>query len=325
MNIAIVGATGLVGREVIKILEEKDLVDGNNITLFASSKSAGKTININGNCHRVKELCNKNINDRFDFAIFTAGSEVSLKWANKFVKNGAWVIDNSSAFRRTKGVPLVVPEINFMPIQKAKIIANPNCSTIGASIPIKILDDLFGVKRIIISTYQAVSGAGQTGVEDLKNGTTNKFKYNIKDNLIPQIDKEINNGYTFEEDKMDFELKKILNNKNLKISATCVRVPITNCHSESVNVECKKEPSVELFKQKICNTKGIKLVDDLKNGQYPMPSLANGGNDILIGRIRKDTSNKNSINFFICFDNLRKGAALNAVQIMEYLIRLKQN
>ena len=216
MNIAIIGATGLVGREILKILIEKGLTKNNKIELFASSKSAGKVIEENGEFYEVKELCKQNLKSHYNFALFSAGASVSRNWASEFIARGAYVIDNSSAFRREIDVPLVVPEVNLQTIQNNKLIANPNCSTIGAVLPIFALSKIGKIKRIIVSTYQAVSGAGQKGVIDLNCGSANKFAYAIKNNLIPQIDVGLENGYTFEEYKMEFELKKIEDNLNFR-------------------------------------------------------------------------------------------------------------
>lgn len=324
MNIAIVGATGLVGRTIINILNEKHLLKNNNIFLYASSKSDGKIIFVDDKQYVVKELDFKNLVSRYDLALFSAGREISLRWAPIFAELGAYVIDNSSAYRRNKNVPLVVPEINFEDINDTKkIISNPNCSTIGASLPIHQLSKIYNIKRIIISTYQAVSGAGQNAVEDLINGTDKKLPYVITNNLIPQIDNPLKNGYTYEEDKMEFELKKILHNQALKISTTCVRVPIVNCHSESINIEFDEIPDVSRVKGILGGVKGICVCDDLNNKKYPMPYFADGQDDIYVGRIRQDTSNSNAINLFISFDNIRKGAALNAVQIAEEIIKNK--
>lgn len=319
MKIAVVGATGLVGREVIKILLDKKLVEEKDITLFASKKSQGKIIKYNDIDLAVKELSKKNIK-KYDYVIFCAGKKVAVDFARIFVERGAVVVDNSSAFRRQKTVPLVVPEVNISKAKGARLISNPNCSTIGVCLPLFYLSKLYSIKRIIVSTYQAVSGAGQQGISDLQNNTNIKFKKGITNNLLPQIDYALDNGYTFEEDKMNFELKKILQNRYLKVSATCVRVPIENCHSESVNVEFETEPDLRKIKKLLSQCKGIKVVDNLKKDIYPTPSIANGRDDVFVGRIRRDISNKNAINFFICFDNVRKGAALNAVQIIEELI-----
>ena len=325
MKIAFIGATGLVGREILKIIHEKKLDKGNEIYLYASNKSDGLLVAYRKNKYKVRELKKDNLESFYDFALFSAGSSVSKVWASEFVSRGAIVIDNSSAFRRNNNIPLIVPEINLKAVKDSKIIANPNCSTIGASLPIYAMSDLYSIKRIIISTYQAVSGAGQAGVNDLANKTKTKFLYQICNNLIPQIDKPLKNGYSFEEDKMEFELKKILNNQLLKVSATCVRVPITNCHSESVFVEFKNKPNLQNIINRLKKTEGVTVVNDLERSIYPMPLNANGKNDVFVGRIRCDTSTKNAISFFISFDNIRKGAALNAVQIMEKIIKNEKN
>lgn len=319
MNIAIIGATGLVGREILKILFQKKLIKKNNIYLYASKASENKKIKVGRFEFFVQELCENNLIDKYDFALFSAGKDVSKRWANVFVKKGAIVIDNSSAYRRDKSIPLVVPEINGKEAENKKIIANPNCSTIGASLPIHAIKKHYKIKEIIISTFQAVSGAGKKGIDDLIHNTKNKFNYNIKNNLIPQIDVLLPNGYTFEEDKIDFELKKILKDKKLKISATCVRVPIKNCHSESIYLELDKTPNLNIIKHAMKEVGGMTVLEGMKN-KLPMPCLANNCNDVFVGRLRYDTANANAISFFISFDNIRKGAALNAVQIMEFLI-----
>lgn len=321
MKIAVVGATGIVGRKMLEMLSIFNYLD-DEIELFATANSAGSIINVNNKCFSVKELNFNNLSKHYDFALFSAGAVVSKKWAKEFVKRGAVVIDNSSAFRRYKKCPLVVPEINIHDVNMStKIISNPNCSTIGASLPIYALSKKYKIKRIIISTYQAVSGAGKRGADDLINDTNVKFNYKIKNNLIPQIDRPLQNGYTYEEDKMEFELKKILHCPDLKISSTCVRVPILNCHSESINIEFKQKPTLNRIKEILGSFDGITLFDDLDNNIYPMPILADGKSDVFVGRIRRDTSNKNSINMFISFDNLLKGAALNAVQILDNLVK----
>ena len=319
-KLAIIGATGLVGREMLKILYERKLIKSNKIFLYASKNSANKIIKIKNYKFVVKELCEENLEKKYDYVLFSAGKDVSKNWAKRFVDLGAVVIDNSSAFRRENDIPLIVPEINSDVIKNKKLISNPNCSTIGLSIPLYAISQKYKIKKIIVSTYQAVSGAGQKGILDLKKNTNNKFKYKIKNNLIPQIDEFLPNGYTYEEDKMNFELKRVLKNKKLKITATCVRVPLVNSHSESVYIELDKEPDISLIIKRLKNTNGIKVIDDIKNLEYPMPLYASGMDDICVGRIRKDETNNKAINMFISFDNIRKGAALNAIQIMQFLI-----
>ena len=317
LKIAIVGATGLVGQEIIKIMGEKDLIAGNTLLLYASDKNAGKYLKV-GSCFIKILPLSKNTIVKCDFALFSAGSTVSKKFASMFTKKGAFVIDNSSAFRRYKKVPLVVPEINPQTINKnTKIIACPNCSTIGLVLALAPLLKNKQIERVVVSTYQAVSGAGKKAINDLENNTTTKLEYKIQNSLIPKIDKFIYNGNTFEEDKMIFETNKILNT-NIKISATCVRVPILNCHSESVNITFKTQISAKMAQKVLKN--GQKL--DLSNN-LPMPKLANETNSVFVGRIRKDPSLKNTLNMFLCFDNLRIGAALNVVDIMRYIVNNK--
>lgn len=320
MKIAIVGATGMVGRKMIEVLEEFNMTKDNDFYLYASKKSAGTKLFVGDKSVKVMELTEQNIKP-VDIALFSAGSSVSQKFAKKFAKKGAYVIDNSSAFRRIKSVPLVVPEINANSITtKTKIIANPNCSTIQLVLPLFALDKACPIKRVVVSTYQAVSGAGINGVLDLQNGTTNKFIYPIKDNLIPQIDVFKTNLYTMEEDKVIFETQKILN-KKIAITATAVRVPVKNAHSESVNVEFKKRISLEKVKSCLKTTKGITVYDDVQKEKYPMPIIADNTDEIYVGRIRKDNSQKNTYNMFIVADNIRKGAATNAVQIAKYIFK----
>lgn len=322
MKIAIVGATGLVGRKVLELLQEKNICTYDDLTLFASSKSAGMCLNYGNDKVVVKELTCENIG-KYDYAIFCAGGAISKNFVNIFMSKCSYIIDNSSAFRRKRNVPLVVPEINFDDIGNKKLIANPNCSTIGASLPIYALSKKYEIKRIVVSTYQAVSGAGKKAIDDLQNNTTNKLNYPIVNNLIPQIDRALKNGYTYEEDKMRYELQKILH-KKINITTTCVRVPIVNCHSESINIEFYRTPNLKVVKKLLGNMQGITLVDDLPSGIYPMPKLANNNENVLVGRIRKDTSNPKAINLFISFDNILKGASLNAVQILQKLIALQK-
>ena len=319
MKIAVVGATGLVGRKVLNLLEQKNICTASELVLFASSKSTGTLLNFKSEKVIVNELKNENIK-KYDYAIFCAGGAISKKFAKIFTRKGCIVIDNSSAFRRNKNVPLVVPEINMFDINNSRLIANPNCSTIGASLPLFAILKKYEINRIIISTYQAVSGAGKTAIDDLNNNTTNKLNYLIKNNLIPQIDKPLKNGYTYEEDKMNFELQKILH-KKLAISTTCVRVPVENCHSETIYIELNKKPNLKIIKELISNMQGVELIDDIHNNKYPMPLNANGQENVFVGRIRKDTSCEYAMNMFISFDNILKGAALNAVQILEKLIK----
>lgn len=323
-KLAVVGATGLVGRTVLKVLEEKNLpID--EYVLFSSKKSAGSSIHFLGKDYLVKELTEDSfIKDRFNFAIFCAGGATSLKFAPIASSNGCIVIDNSSAFRMNKDVPLVVPEVNPEDIfLNNGIIANPNCSTIQAMLPLKALDDNFKIKRVIYSTYQAVSGAGRFGIDDLQNGIKGlppeKFPYPIFNNCLPHIDSFLDNGYTKEEEKMINETRKILHKPELPVTATCVRVPVINCHCESINVEFEQQFDLSDVFSILSNYEHIKLKDDVANLIYPLPTEVSGRDDVYIGRIRRDFSVKNGLNIWVVADNVRKGAATNAIQILEKL------
>lgn len=311
MKIAIIGASGLVGRNVLKQLLR--FSSKHEILLYTSKNSAGKIIEN----YKCEELSDKTI-QKVDVAIFSAGGSVSKEWAEKFTNLGAFVVDNSNAFRREKSVPLVVPEINASTINKTtKIIANPNCSTIQIALPLYYLNKQTKIERVIISTYQSVSGAGQKGVLDLENDTSNKFPYKIKNNLIPQIDIPLENGYTLEEDKMNFELKKILNEPNIMVTATAVRVPVKNCHGASVYVEFENKMDIKTAKEILSNATGIVVQDDLNNSIYPMPINSIESPMVYVGRLRQDLNNPNAICFWCVSDNLYKGASTNALQIME--------
>ena len=326
-NVAVVGATGMVGRKFLQVLTERNL-PVENYFLFASAKSAGKEIDFMGKKHTVIELCEKNILDKkIDIALFSAGGDISKEYAPIFAKHGTLVIDNSNAWRRDPNVPLVVPECNAEDIKWHKnIIANPNCSTIQAVVALKPLNEAFGIKRVIYSTYQAVSGAGVKGFEDLKNGINGeapkKFPYPIFGNCLPHIDVFLDNGYTKEEDKMIFETRKILGNPNLKVTATCVRVPVYYGHSESINIEFEKPCTVAQVKEVLAKTEGIVVVDDGANLLYPMPITAENKDEVFIGRIRKDETVDSGVNIWVVADNIRKGAATNAVQIAQKAIEL---
>lgn len=323
-NVAIVGATGNVGRKFLEILEERNF-PVKELYLFASKRSAGKTLKFKGEDVLVEELCEANIeNKKIDFALFSAGGSVSLEFAPIFAKHGAVVIDNSSAWRMNKEVPLVVPEVNPEDVKWHKgIIANPNCSTIQAMVALKPLYDKYGIKRIVYSTYQAVSGAGIQGILDLQEGTTKKFPYPILGNVIPHIDVFLDNGYTKEEIKMIEETKKILHDDNLRITATAVRVPVLNAHSESINVELNSEFELENVIDLFNSSKGIIVHDDVENLKYPTPLELSGKDEVFVGRIRRDFSLDNGLNLWVVADNIRKGAALNAIQIAEILINEK--
>ncbi len=320
-NIAVVGATGMVGNKFLEVLSERKL-PVENYYLFASSKSAGKEIDFMGKKHTIIELTPENIKGKnIDIALFSAGGGVSKEFAPLFAEMGTVVIDNSSQWRMYKDVPLVVPEVNGMAALEHKgIIANPNCSTIQAMLPLKALHDKYTIKRVVYSTYQAVSGAGVKGYNDLKNGTTEKFPYPIAYNILPQIDVFLPNGYTKEEEKMINETKKILNDYSIKVTATTVRVPVFHGHSESINLEFVKPCTLEGIKEALTNMENVVVVDDIENGKYPMPIYAENHDEVYVGRIRLDDTVESGCNLWCVADNIRKGAATNAVQIAEFLI-----
>ena len=323
-KLAIVGATGLVGRTVLKVLEEKKLPIY-EYKLFASAKSAGTTLKFMGKDYVINELKEDSFDEHFDFAIFSAGGNTSKKFSPIAASKDCIVIDNSSAFRMDPHVPLIVPEVNPEKISENHgIIANPNCSTIQAVVALKPLDNKYKIKRIIYSTYQAVSGAGQKGLDDLNNGLLGmkpeKFTHPIVNNCLPHIDVFLDNGYTKEEEKMINETRKILNKPTLKITATAVRVPVDNSHSESINIEFENNFELTDVITTLKNAPGIIVEDDIKNNIYPLAANATGHNEVFVGRIRRDFSVKNGINLWVVADNIRKGAATNAVQILEKLL-----
>ena len=324
-KLAIVGATGVIGRCILKVLEEKNLPISKYV-LFASSKSAGKQISFMKENYTIQELTEDSFCEGFDFAIFSAGASVAKKFAPIAVKNGCVVIDNSSAFRMDCDVPLIVPEVNSEDIKANKgIIANPNCSTIQAVVALKPLDDKYNIKRIVYSTYQAVSGAGSKGILDLENGinafstnedySLNKFPHPIFNNCLPHID-----GYTKEEEKMINETRKILKNPDLNVTATTVRVPVFNSHSESINVEFEKEFDLNDLINTLKNSPGIIVQNDSKSNIYPMAINSTNNNEVFVGRIRRDFSISSGVNLWVVADNIRKGAATNAIQILERMI-----
>lgn len=325
-NVAIVGATGMVGREFLNILAERNFPI-ENLYLFSSFRSAGSTITFNNKEIVVEELKPENIsNKKINIALFSAGGDISLKFAPIFADHGAVVIDNSSAWRMDPAVPLVVPEVNSEDIKWNKgIIANPNCSTIQAVIALKPLADKYGLKRIVYSTYQAVSGAGVQGYNDLKDGVNDiapkKFQYPIAFNVIPQIDVFLENGYTKEEMKMVNETMKILEDYDIKVTATTVRVPVRGAHSESINLEFNKPFELEDIFTALKNTESIVVVDNPANNEYPLAVDAEGHDEVYVGRIRRDFSVDNGVNMWVVADNIRKGAATNAVQIAELLLK----
>lgn len=321
-NIAVVGASGLVGSTILSILEKKDLPI-KKLTLLASARSAGKTIPFKGKDIVIRELTEEVTKEDFDFVLLSAGGGLSLKYAPLFEENGAIVIDNSSAWRMNPEIDLIVPEVNQASL-KRKIIANPNCSTIQSVSPLKILDNAFGLKRVAYTTYQSVSGSGLAGIEDLERGERGQepvnYPYPIYDNVLPHIDDFLDNAYTKEEQKMIDETRKILNLPNLAVTATCVRVPVKSSHSVAMNVTFEKEATVEEVKEVFKNKPGITLKDNPENLEYPTPLDAAGKDEIFVGRIRQDDSLENSFHVWTVSDNILKGAALNTVQILEQLM-----
>ena len=296
-NVAVVGATGVVGSTFLKVLAEYKFPIA-NLKLLASKRSAGKTVLYDGKEYVVEELTKDSFKD-VDIALFSAGGSVSLEYCPIAAKAGAVVIDNSSAWRNDPSLPLVVPEVNPGDIKGEGIIANPNCSTIQAIIPIKALSDKYGLKRVVYTTYQAVSGSGMKGINDLqktKNGEKNEFyPYPISETCIPEIDSFLDDGYTKEEMKMVNETRKMLHQPNLPISATCIRVPVPNSHGVMIMAELEKEFDLADVRELLANYPGLKLADDPKNHIYPVATIANGTDYTYVGRIRRDLSNKNSI------------------------------
>lgn len=324
MKIAVVGATGMVGEIMLQVLAERNFPVTELIPV-ASEKSVGKQIEYKGKHYSVVGLQTA-VAMKPDVALFSAGGETSLAWAPKFAEVGTTVIDNSSAWRMDPSKKLVVPEINASGLTKEdKIIANPNCSTIQMVLALAPLHKKYKIKRIIVSTYQSITGTGVKAVEQLENEYAGKkgemaYKYQIHRNAIPQCDVFEENGYTKEEMKLVRETQKILNDKTIAVTATAVRVPIVGGHSEAVNVEFENDFDVNEIRQILHNTDGVTVQDNLDTFTYPMPLYAQGKNDVFVGRIRRDESQANTLNMWIVADNLRKGAATNTIQIAEYLI-----
>ncbi len=321
-KIAVVGATGMVGQTFIKVLEDRKF-PVSEVVFFASKRSAGSKVLFNGLDYVVEELDESSFDQGFDFALFSAGGETSLKFAPIAASKGVVVIDNSSAWRMKEDIKLVVPEVNSHVLTKDDlIIANPNCSTIQSVVPLHVINELFGLKRVIYSTYQAVSGSGYKGVMDLKNGYENIapvfYKKPIFDNCFPHIDDFLDNGYTKEEKKMMDETRKILGLSDLNVSATCVRIPVTVGHSVSMNVECIKPIDMSQLTTAFKNHKDIVFYEGTN---YPTPKDVDGNDLVHVGRLRKDLSAENGIHLWAVADNVRKGAATNAIQIAEYLIK----
>ena len=326
MNVSIVGCTGLVGRKMLEVLSEQN-VKAEKVFLFASENSSGSTVSVFGKSYPVSALNEKTVKQAENsIALFAVNKNLSQKFAPLFIENGCVVIDNSSAFRMERDVPLVVPNVNGEILTgNEKLIANPNCSTIQAVSALKILNDYRSIKRVSYVTFQAVSGAGQEGVRDLEKGKNNispkKFPRPIFSNCIPQVDEFDFKGYTYEENKMIDETKKILGLDKLSVTATCVRVPVFNCHSECVNVEFFTEYDVDTAVSLLKSAKGVKVFD---GNDYATVYDADGSDQVMIGRIRRDYSAPNALTFWCVADNLRVGAATNAVEILKLVLWLKQ-
>ena len=324
MKLAVVGATGMVGTVMLDVLKERKF-QYDELLLVASKKSVGKLIDYCGEKYSLIDV-EMAIEKKPDIAIFSAGGDTSLKWAPKFAEIGTIVIDNSSAWRMDPSKKLIIPEINGDLISKEdKIIANPNCSTIQMLMALAPIHNKFGIKRVIVSTYQSITGTGVKAVRQLENEYNNiegemAYNYQIHQNAIPQCDDFLDNGYTKEEMKLSNETNKILD-ANIKVSATAVRIPVMGGHSESVNLELNKSFDISEITNLLTDTEGIVVKDDISNFEYPMPFYSKNQDEVFVGRIRKDFSQENSLNMWIVADNLRKGAATNAVQIAEKITK----
>jgi aspartate-semialdehyde dehydrogenase len=327
MKIAVVGATGMVGNVMLEVLEERNFPI-TELLLVASERSVGKVISYRGKDHTVIGLQDA-VDQKPNIALFSAGGATSLEWAPKFAEAGTTVVDNSSAWRMDPTKKLIVPEINAGSLTAAdKIIANPNCSTIQMVVALAPLHKKYGIKRLVISTYQSISGTGVKAVQQLENeykGIKGEmaYPYPIHRNALPHCDVFEENGYTKEEMKLVKETQKILDDKSIRVTATAVRIPVAGGHSESINIEFEKDFDVNDVRQLLHETAGVVVQDNLDTNTYPMPIYAHGKDDVFVGRIRRDESQANSINMWVVSDNLRKGAATNTIQIAEYLIANK--
>lgn len=320
-KIAVVGATGLVGQKMLEVLERK-AIPFNELTLFTSARSANKEVVYQGKTYITEELTEERANEKYDFVLMSAGGSTSLKFSPLFEQAGSIVIDNSSAYRMEEDIDLIVPEVNSPQLNR-KIIANPNCSTIQSVVPLKPLQDKYGLKRVAYTTYQAVSGSGVAGRNDLINGAKGEapknYPHPIYNNVLPHIDVFLENGYTKEEQKMIDETKKILNLPDLKVTATCVRVPVQDSHSVAINVTLEQPATVKDLRNLFEQTEGVVLIDDVANNEYPLAINTTGKDEVFVGRIREDDTLDNSFHIWCTADNLLKGAALNAVQILEQI------
>lgn len=326
MKVAVVGSTGLVGQVMLRVLEERGFPVSELIPV-ASESSVGKSVTFNGHAYKVVSLQDA-VNLKPDLALFSAGGTVSKEWAPKFAEVGCTVIDNSSAWRMTEGIPLIVPEVNgHILTENDKIIANPNCSTIQMVVALNPIHLKFGIRRIIVSTYQAVTGTGMKAVKQYKEEVSGQepesmvYPYPIFANCLPHCDVFLDNDYTREEMKLVHETRKIMQEPDMPVTATAVRVPVLGGHSESVNIELETDTTLNEIKDTLAQSPGVKVYDQPSMNQYPMPILAEGKDEVWVGRIRKDESRERCWNLFIVADNLRKGAATNAVQIAEYVLQ----
>ena len=335
MKVAIVGASGAVGQEFLRVLDEQNFpID--ELMLFGSKRSAGRTYTFKGKEYVVKELCHNDDFKGVDIAFTSAGAGTSKEFAETITKYGAIMIDNSSAFRMDDDVPLVVPEVNGDDAFNTprNIIANPNCTTIQMVVALKAINDLSPIKSVHVSTYQAASGAGAAAMDELvnqykelaegKEPTIEKFAYQLAYNVIPHIDVFMDNGYTKEEMKMYRETKKIMHAPELNVSATCVRVPVMRAHSEAIWVETERPISVEEAREAFSKANGVVVIDNPANKEYPMPLFVANQDPVYVGRIRKDLTNEKGLSFWVVGDQIKKGAALNAVQIAQYMIANKK-
>ncbi|NHA35891.1 aspartate-semialdehyde dehydrogenase [Staphylococcus schleiferi] len=324
-KLAVVGATGLVGTKILETIDRKS-IPFDELVLFSSRRSAGQKVDFQGQTYTVQELTEQATEDRFDYVLMSAGGGTSAQFAPLFESNGATVIDNSSQWRMTEDVDLIVPEVNA-PTFKRGIIANPNCSTIQSVVPLKPLQEQFGLKRVAYTTYQAVSGSGMKGKQDLENGakglSPEAYPHPIYNNVLPHIDVFLEDGYTKEEQKMIDETRKILTEPELNVTATCVRVPVQDSHSVHINVTLDQPTTVKEIQDVLEKDPRVVLVDDPENNVYPLAIHSTGRDEVFVGRIRKDDSLDNTFHLWVTSDNLLKGAALNAVQILEQVLKLK--
>ncbi|MDP6232274.1 MAG: aspartate-semialdehyde dehydrogenase [Nitrospinaceae bacterium] len=329
-EVAVVGATGAVGRRMLTTLEERNFPVA-NLTALASARSAGQTLAFRGQAIKVKELQEDSFKG-IDIALFSAGGSISKQLAPIAVESGCVVIDNSSAWRMDKDVPLIVPEVNPSALgDEWGIIANPNCSTIQMVVALKPIHDKYRIRRVVVSTYQSVSGSGQKAMEELeqqsrdvldgKSAQCNVYPHQIAFNCLPHIDVFLDNGYTNEEIKMVNETRKILEDDSIEVSPTAVRVPVVYSHSEAVNVETEQAMTAKEVKELLSSFPGVSVVDNPEQNEYPLAINASGSGDVLVGRIRSDLTRPNAVNFWVVSDNLLKGAAYNAVQIAELLLK----